>query len=465
MADDSRLALQPASHLARMIRSKEISSRELLDVYLSRIERLNPALNAVVTLDAEGAARDAARADEQTAAGDATGPLHGLPMTVKDAIEVAGMRSTGGAEELRDHLPAADAPVVARLRQAGAVVMGKTNVPRWSGDIQTYNSLFGVTNNPWDLSRTTGGSSGGPAAAVAAGLTSFETGTDIGGSIRIPSSFCGICGHKPSYGVVSQRGYLDHVGGGVTDADINVFGPLGRSVDDLELLLGVLAGPDADDAVGWKLELRPARHGELRDYRVGVWLDDPACQVDTAALAVLHEAAEALSAAGAHVSESRPPLDMVDVQGLFGSLLLAAISVSLDRPLGEAVAGNHLDWLALNEKRAAMRRVWAEWFRDFDVLLCPVLPMLPFPHDTEGTIGDRYVVINGRSRPQAETLSWTGLVGVSYLPSTVVPAGYANDLPVGVQVVGPYLEDRTSLYVARRLAELTGGVTPPPMAL
>ncbi len=465
MADDSHLALQPAAQLARMISGKELSSRELLEVYLRRIERLNPALNAVVTLDAEGATAAAQRADELTAAGAATGPLHGLPMTVKDAIEVGGLRSTGGAEELSEHVPAADAPVVARLRRAGAVVMGKTNVPRWSGDIQTYNSLFGVTNNPWDLSRTTGGSSGGPAAAVAAGLTSFETGTDIGGSIRIPSSFCGICGHKPSYGVVSQRGYLDRVGGGVTDADINVFGPLARSVDDLELLLGVIAGPDDDDAVGWKLDLPPARHREIRDYRVGLWLDDPACQVDAAALGVLREAADALADAGAHVSQSRPPLDLQDVDGLFGSLLLAAISVSVKRPVGEALAGNHLDWLVLNEKRAALRRVWAEWFRDFDVLLCPVLPMLPFPHDTEGTINDRYVIVNGRSRPQSQTLSWTGLVGVAYLPSTVVPVGMANDLPVGIQVVGPYLEDRTALFVARRLAELRGGIIPPPIAL
>ena len=465
MADDSHLALQPAAQLARLIRGKELSSRELLEVYLRRIERLNPALNAVVTLDAEGATAAARRADELTAAGAATGPLHGLPMTVKDAIEVGGLRSTGGAEELSEHVPAADAPVVARLRRAGAVVMGKTNVPRWSGDIQTYNSLFGVTNNPWDLSRTTGGSSGGPAAAVAAGLTSFETGTDIGGSIRIPSSFCGICGHKPSYGVVSQRGYLDRVGGGVTDADINVFGPLARSVDDLELLLGVIAGPDDDDAVGWKLDLPPARHREIRDYRVGLWLDDPACQVDAAALGVLREAADALADAGAHVSQSRPPLDLQDVDGLFGSLLLAAISVSVKRPVGEVLAGNHLDWLVLNEKRAALRRVWAEWFRDFDVLLCPVLPMLPFPHDTEGTINDRYVIVNGRSRPQSQTLSWTGLVGVAYLPSTVVPVGMANDLPVGIQVVGPYLEDRTALFVARQLAELRGGIIPPPIAL
>ena len=466
MAADSEIALLPARRLARMIQDREISSRELLELYLQRIDRLNPLLNAVVTLDPEGARAAAAAADERTAAGRPMGPLHGLPMTVKDAIEVAGMRSTGGSTALRDHRPTADAPVVARLRRAGAVVMGKTNVPEWSGDIQTYNDLFGVTNNPWDPTLTPGGSSGGPAAAVAAGLTSFETGTDIGGSIRIPSSFCGICGHKPSFGVVSQRGYLDQVGGGMTDADINVFGPLARSVEDLELLLEVLAGPDEEDAAGWSLTLPPPRHRDLSGYRVGLWLDDPACQVDRRALDLLQGAASALAGAGAEVSDARPPLELKEMESLFSALLLAAISVSLEPGLGEALAGNHRAWLELTRRRAAVRRVWAEWFRSYDVLLCPVMPMLPFPHDTEGTIGDRYVIIDGRSRPQSETLAWTGLVGMAYLPSTVVPVGRTADgLPVGIQVVGPYLGDRTTLHVAGRLAELKGGVLPPPTAL
>ena len=466
MAADSEIALLPARQLAGMIRSREISSRELLELYLQRIDRLNPQLNAVVTLDADRAREAAARADGETASGSPTGPLHGLPMTVKDAIEVGGMRSTGGSTALRDHVPVADAPVVARLRRAGAVVMGKTNVPEWSGDIQTYNELFGVTRNPWDPTRTPGGSSGGPAAAVACGLTSFETGTDIGGSIRIPSSFCGIFGHKPSYGVVSQRGYLDRVGGGVIDADINVFGPLARSVDDLELLLGVMAGPDEEDSVGWSLTLPPARHRDLSGYRVGLWLDDPACSVDRPALDLLQKAASELAGAGAQVSDARPPLDLAEVEQLFTSLLLAAISVSVEPSLGEALAGNHRAWLDLTQRRAAVRRVWADWFRHYDVLLCPVMPMLPFPHDTEGTINDRHVIINGRARPQAETLTWTGLVGVSYLPSTVVPVGPGEEgLPVGIQVVGPYLGDRTTLHVAGLLSELQHGFIPPPLAV
>ena len=464
-ADDS-ICLEPAYRLGAMIGRMQISSRELLELFLARVERINPTVNAVVTLDTERAFEAAARADEATAAGQPAGPLHGLPITVKDAIEVAGVRSTGGAVALAHHVPAVDAPAVARLRGAGAVVFGKTNVPEWSGDIQTYNQLFGTTNNPWDPTRTTGGSSGGAAAAVATGMSSFETGTDIGGSIRNPSSFCGICGHKPSYGIVSQRGYLDRVGGGVTDADINVFGPLARSVEDLDTLLSVLAGPDANDAVAWRLSLPRHRHEELRSYRVGLWLDDPACPVDSEALALLEGAARSLAGAGATVSDAHPPIDFAATEQLFTSLLLPAISRSVDRPIGEAIAGNHRVWLELDEQRATLRQAWADWFRDFDVLLCPVMPMLPFPHDHRGTISDRTLVINGQVRSHPGTLAWAGLIGVSYLPSTVVPVGRTGGgLPVGIQVVGPYLEDRTSLFVAARLAALTGGYTPPPLAL
>lgn len=467
MAEDvgDPTALEPAIKLAAHIRNGDLSSRELLGMYRERIERLNPSVNAVVTLDWDGAAEAAAAADEAAAGGQELGPLHGLPITVKDAIEVAGLRSTGGATALKDHVPAADAPAVARLRQAGAVVFGKTNVPEWSGDFQTFNEMFGATNNPWDLSRTPGGSSGGPAAAVATGLTSFEIGTDIGGSIRIPSSFCGVCGHKPSFGLVSQRGYLDSPVGGLIDADINVFGPIARSVDDLAMLLDVLAGPNPDDSVAWSVALPPPRHDSLSDYRVGLWLDDPVCEVESSARDLLASAASALASAGAHVSDARPPLDLGEVQSMFNALLLPAISVSVEGELGQALGGNHRTWLEAHRRRNLLRAVWADWFREYDVLLCPVMPMLPFPHDHEGTVADRWVIINGKSRPQAECLAWTGLVGVAYLPSTVVPVGRVGDLPVGVQVVGPYLEDRTSLFVAGRLAELLGGYEPPPLAL
>ncbi len=362
-------------------------------------------------------------------------------------------------------MPRTDAPSVARLKAAGAIVFGKTNAPRFSGDIQTYNDLFGTTNNPWDLTRTPGGSSGGAAAAVAAGLTSFELGTDIGGSVRIPSNWCGVCGHKPSFGLISQRGYLDHVGGGLTDADINVFGPIARSVRDLQLLLEVLAGPDPELATAWSVELPPARHRELAHYRVGTWLDDPFCSVDTEVGGLLYEAADALETAGAKVDHSQPAFSLAEAVALFYDLVGAAVSPSADLQVAEVMGGSHRRWLDRGDDRARMRARWAEWFLDHDVLLCPVMPMAAIPHNHEGALNQRTVVINGAPRTHLEALAWPGLVGVSYLPSTVVPVGRTRaGLPVGIQIVGPYLEDRTTLAVAAYLEALLGGYQPPPLA-
>ena len=389
-------------------------------------------------------AASAAAADIATTRGEWAGPLHGLPTTIKDAIEAQGLRSTGGARELLTHVPTTDAPAVARLKAAGAFVFGKTNVPRWSGDIQTFNEMFGTTNNPWDLSRTPGGSSGGAAAAVATGLTSFELGTDIGGSVRIPSNWCGVCGHKPSWGLVSQRGYLDHVGGGLTDADINVFGPIARSVRDLELLLGVLAGPDADRAKAWRVELPAPRHPNLSGYRIGTWLDDPSAKVDAEIGDLLQGVADALASGGAKVDGSRPPIPLQQAIELFGELIRPAVSPSADPDVADAMSGSHRHWLDRDKARARMRLLWAAWFRDHDVLLCPVMPMAAIRHDQDRPFLARTVEINGTPRAYIDTLAWAGLVGVSYLPSTVVPIGRtAEGLPVGIQVVGPYLEDRT----------------------
>ncbi len=212
----SDIALRPAHELADAIRRRELSSRELLDHYLSRVERLNPALNAVVTLDPDGARRAADVADAAVARGEVVGPLHGVPMTIKDTYETAGMRTTCGVAAW-DHVPDIDAEAVRRLREAGAVIFGKTNAPSFAADWQTYNPIFGATNNPWDTTRTTGGSSGGAAAALAAGLTALELGSDIAGSIRLPSNWCGVCGHKTSWGIVPHRGHLPPPPGALAD--------------------------------------------------------------------------------------------------------------------------------------------------------------------------------------------------------------------------------------------------------
>src|SRR6201991_2614490 len=250
----SEIVTRPAHELAVALRRREVSSRELLDCYLERVERLNPLLNAVVTLDPYGAQRAADAADAALARGDVYGPLHGVPMTIKDTYETAGIRTTCGLEAW-DHVPERDAEAVRRLRAAGAVIFGKTNTPALAGDWQTYNPIFGTTNNTWDTRRTAGGSSGGAAVAVATGMTAFELGSDIGGSIRGPANWCGVCGHKTTFGVVPMAGYLPPKPGTVASTDLNVGGPMARDVDDLELALGVLAGAGGDAAIGWRLEL------------------------------------------------------------------------------------------------------------------------------------------------------------------------------------------------------------------
>lgn len=452
MADDA-IALEPASRLASLIREKRVSSRELLSLYLERIERLNPVVNAVVTLDAERAMEAAARADEATAAGAATGPLHGLPITVKDAIAVAGLRSTGGATALRDHVPSADAPAVARLRHAGAVVFGKTNVPEWSGDIQTFNEMFGTTNNPWDLTRTPGGSSGGCAAALAAGLTPLSFGSDIAGSIRIPANFCGVYGHKPTYGLLPQRGHIPGPPGQLRARDINVVGPLARDARDLDLAVSVLAGPLGQEALGWQLQPPPGPGRPLERYRVAAWLDEPACPVDSSVTERLGALVEALSRAGVAVdTEARPAFSFEEAFELFQKLLW----------LREDEQLTHAEWLRLDERRQGLVEAWAALFTRYDALLCPVCSTPPFPHDQRPRDQRRYL-IDGRPRPLSDYVAWVGIVGVAYLPSTSTPLGRNRDgLPVGVQVVGPPLGDRRSIELAGLLGRVIGGFGDPP---
>ena len=457
MPDDP--ALWPATRQAAAIRDGQLRSADLLERYAERIARINPGLNAVVTLDLEGARAAAGAADAAVARGDDLGPLHGLPVTIKDAIETAGMRSTGGAVELRDNVPARDAPVVRALREAGAIIFGKTNVPRWSGDGQTFNEIFGTTVNPWNSDRVPGGSSGGAAAAVAAGLTSFEVGTDIGGSIRLPSAYCGVFGHKPSFGVIPTRGYLDHPQGGTTEADVNVFGPIARSAEDLDLLLDILRRREPP----WTAELPPPPD-DVQALRVAAWLDDPFCSIDAEVLEVTRAAVAALEASGVQVDhEARPDLDPGEAVDL-GGRLIGDAAMSHSRP-DTAAGPSHREWLDLNVARAALRSRWAKFFTRFDAILIPVAFVPPFPHDHEGDVTTRTVICNGETRPFLDIAGWTVLTGLAYLPSTVPPIGLgASGLPTGMQVVGPYGADRRTIRLAARIAECSGGYQAPPIA-
>src|SRR5215475_5331242 len=302
----TQLPFRSATELAAAVRGKEVSSAELLECYLDRIEELNPALGAVVTLDAEGARREAAEADGRLARGAEVGPLHGLPVTVKDCLETAGMRTTCGAPELAGYVPEKDAEAVGRLRRAGAIIVGKTNLPVWASDCQSYNELFGTTNNPWDATRTPGGSSGGAAAAVAAGLSALELGSDLGGSLRIPAAWCGVYTLKPSFGIIPVDGHIPPPPGMPAEVDIGVLGPLARSAADLDLCLAVLAGPDPVEATAWRLELPAAPARDVGEWRVAVWPEEPGWPVDRPVAERLGAAAAALAAAGMRVEEARP---------------------------------------------------------------------------------------------------------------------------------------------------------------
>src|SRR5579859_5305594 len=303
----AELAYSSAIAIAKKIRRRELSSRAVLDYFLARVAALDQPINSVVTIDAERARAEADDADAALARGEVRGPLHGVPMTIKDSFQTARMRTTSGAPELSAFVPAEDAWPVARLREAGAIVFGKTNLPIYAGDLQSYNEVFGTTNNPYDASRTPGGSSGGSAAALACGFTPLELGSDIGGSIRLPSHMSGVVGHKPSYGIVPAHGQIPGPPGTLSLADLAVAGPMARTVEDLILGLNILAGPNRWEQPAWRLKLPPPRSRTLKRYRVAAWLDDPTCRVEPESHELLEKAARTLADAGVRVDhEARP---------------------------------------------------------------------------------------------------------------------------------------------------------------
>lgn len=483
------IGFQSASELVDCLRGGQLTSRDLLEHYLDRIDIHNPALRAVVTVDADRARAEADEADAALSRGEAVGPLHGLPMTVKDQFATSGMRTSFGNAATADYVPDYDAAPVAKLRAAGAVIFGKTNLPPMAADVQTYNRHFGTTNNPWNPARTPGGSSGGAAAAVAAGLTGLELGGDMAGSIRIPAHYCGVYGHKPSFGLVADPPGAAAPPGYRAEPDIAAPGPLARSADDLELALDVLAGPDPARAAAWHLDLPPARRAQLADYRVAAWLDDPDCPTDPEVLAPLQTAVAALRNAGVAVDETaRPAFSLKESFRNFQKLLYGAISNGLpftrawpakwpwmltppvpgDNQLARVLrygAASHRDWILAHEVREEYRQAWAAFFERYDVLLCPVSPVAAIAHNHRfgGAIIFRSMRGSGQRRPYTDQMMWAGVVGQAYLPATVAPVGMTTGgLPVGIQIVGPDLEDRTTIDVARRLSSVCGGFEPPP---
>ncbi len=475
----SELAYVSAVDLANKIRRREVSSTEALEYFLARIAALDKTINSVVTIDADRARAEAAAADEALARGEARGPLHGVPMTIKDSFQTAGMRTTSGAPELASFVPEEDAWPVARLREAGAVIFGKTNLPIYAGDLQSYNEIFGTTNNPYDRTRTPGGSSGGSAAALACGFTPLELGSDIGGSIRLPAHMSGVVGHKPSYGIVPAHGQIPGPPGTLTLADLAVVGPMARTVEDLELALDVVAGPNRWEKAAWRLELPPPRRQTLEEYRIAAWFDDPRCRVEPEVRALLEKAARALTDLGARVDmEARPDFSLERVSDTFFALLQAALAGGTrrdrveeyaastgDTPLASTrrlLAMRHRDWLSHNERRLQLRKRWEAFFQDWDTILLPVMPCPAIPHDHSEPQSARLAWVAGEQRPYWNLVTWMAPAGACYLPATVVPVGcLSNGLPVGIQIVGPYLHDRTTLDVARHLLAILGGCPRP----
>jgi amidase len=484
------LSYRSAFECLALLRNREISSLELVDACIARIEALNPALNAVVAKDYERARETARAADAARANGEELGVLHGLPITVKDSLETADLVTTSGAPALRNHVPKEDAVAVRRAVDAGAIVLGKTNLPMYAGDWQTFNAVYGRTNNPWDVTRTAGGSSGGAAASIAAGFVPLEIGSDIGGSIRTPANYCGVYGHKPSHGIVPGRGHIPGPPGTKSEPDLAVIGPLARTASDLRLALDVIAGPDVLVRDGWTLALPPPRAEQLEDFRVGYWLDDPLCPIDSSVRAELEATIEALRP---HVKlvDIGAPLQLERIVPLYVRLLMGVIGGDMPKSLkvltrmllpyyalaermgietdlitknaARGMHQSHADWNRANEGRTRVRWQCHELFGDIDVLLTPVGPVTAFPHQTGGNHLSRRITVNGQKRPYMDHVSWAALATAAYLPATSAPVGVTEDgLPVNIQIIGPYLGDRTTIRFAELLAEVRGGFRPPP---
>jgi amidase len=478
------LAFEPAHVLARKLRRREISSEELMRLYLDRVVRHNPKINAIVVMDGDRALAQAREADRELARGEVRGPLHGLPMTVKESYDVAGWKTTWGNPAWKDNVATTDAAVVERLKRAGAIIFGKTNVPLLLGDFQSTNEIYGQTNNPWNLERIPGGSSGGSSAALAAGLTGLEAGSDIGGSLRNPAHYTGTYAHKPSYGIVPTRGQMPP--GIVGAGDLSVVGPMGRAAEDIELGLNLIAGADGAEATAWKLDLPPPTADGFKELRVAVWADDPRSPVDAAVGDRLQAAVEAMAKAGATVDDrARPDFDVELAHTTYMRLLRGTTAARQPKDVFDGYLKKlpslsdddrgyyatvirgatlyHRDWIGWNETRAKLRRAWARFFESWDVLIAPVAPTTAFPHNTEPDRDKRFLPINGKPVAYSSQLFWAGLPIMPFLPATAAPAGLARDgLPSGLQIIGAFGRDRTTIAVSRWLERLIGGFTPPP---
>ena len=477
-----------ARQLADGLRRHRFSSLELTDHLIARIEGRDAAINAVVVRDFERARQAARDADAALARGEQR-PLLGVPMTVKESFNVAGLPTTWGIPQARGFRARDDALIVARARSAGAVLLGKTNVPLTLDDWQSYNAIYGVTRNPWDLERTPGGSSGGAAAALAAGFVPLELGSDIGGSLRVPAHFSGVLGLKPTLGLVPTRG---HAPPGALplprNDDLVVVGPMARSAGDLALLFDVIAVPDElTTGVGYRLALPAPRHERLAGHRVLMIDSHPLVPTATPVRAALERLADCLARSGVKVERSHPLLpDLAEQARNYMRLLLsfsaafwppalyeerknagaafAADNRTLAAERARGIGLSHRDWAIADLARARFQQQWRALFAEVDVVLCPPMPVTAFAHDHSMPQYERRLEIDGKPYPYSDVgLVWASPATSMGLPAAVVPIDRGGStLPIGVQIVGPHLEDRTVLAFAAAIERELGGFVPPP---
>jgi amidase len=481
----SEWTFQTARALRKALRAKKVSALELARDAIAQIEKHDGGINAICVRDFERALK-AARAQDRAIARRSAGRLAGIPLTVKESYNVAGLPTTWGFTAQRNFVAAEDALAVARSKAAGAVVLGKTNVPVGLADWQSYNDIYGVTGNPFDTGRTPGGSSGGSSAALAAGYGPLSLGSDIGGSLRSPAHFCGVYAHKPTYALVPSRGHTPPPFPPLPfDRDLAVVGPMARSAGDLSDLLDVMAGPDELEAGrGYRLALPPARRASLKGFRILVLDTHPLMPVAASIRSAIGELAAHLAKAGAKVRrESNLLPDLEGAARLYMRLLMSFLaatfppdsyedmesraaklgpddtSLAAERLRGAAL--NHRDWVMADGQRAGLRAQWRAFFAEFDALICPIMPTPAYPHDFLPDQAQRRIAVDGKDYPYQDQLFWPGVATCPGLPATAIPLGLAGGLPIGAQIVGPWLEDRTTLKLAELIEQAFGGFVPP----
>ena len=483
----SQWSFKTAVELSAALAAKNVSAVELAQDAIDRIERHDAKINAICVRDFERGLEAARAADAALGRGE-TRPLLGIPLTVKESYNVAGLPTTWGFPAQKDFTPPEDALAISRVKAAGGVILGKTNVPVGLADWQSYNEIYGITNNPFDLGRTPGGSSGGSAAALAAGYGPLSLGSDIGGSLRVPAFHCGVYAHKPTFALVPSRGHTPPPFPPLPlDRDLAVIGPMARGAADLTLLLDAIAGPDPLEAgIAYKLALPPPRHGALKNFRVLLIDTDPVMPTAKSMRAAIGKLAANLGKAGATIARASPLLpDFAASSRLYmrmlmsflaasfapetyaGALAAAAklapddISLTAERLRG--IGLSHRDWLMAEGGRARLRAQWRELFKSFDAVICPVMPTPAYPHDHSLDQEARRIEIDGKAYVYPDQLAWAGIATLPGLPATAIPIGLSPEgLPVGVQIVGPWLEDRTPLKLAELIEREFGGFVPPP---